>query len=122
MTFLSSIPGFPGYTIVRDGRVWSHKTSKILKPSKISKYGHLCIALCNNGKMHRRLVHRLVLETFVGPCPDGLECRHLDGNPANNRVENLRWGTRIENIRDQSRHKTYKWWGRSGDNTANWLN
>ncbi|KKL84217.1 hypothetical protein LCGC14_1966890, partial [marine sediment metagenome] len=83
MTFLSSIPGFPGYTIVRDGRVWSHKTSKMLKPSKVSKYGHLCVGLCNKGKIHRRLVHRLVLETFIGPCPEGMECRHLDGDQTN---------------------------------------
>ena len=46
-------------------------------------------------------VHRLVLEAFVGPCPAGLECRHLDTDPLNNRLENLVWGTREENHADR---------------------
>lgn len=49
-------------------------------------------------------VHRLVLETFVGYRPKGLQCRHLDGNPANNRLDNLLWGTGKENIADKDRH------------------
>lgn len=51
-----------------------------------------------------RTVHRLVLETFIGPCPPKMECRHLDGNPANNRLDNLVWGTRKENMRDRTYH------------------
>ena len=43
------------------------------------------------GKQH--LVHRLVLEAFVGPCPKGMRARHLDGNLANNELSNLRWDT-----------------------------
>lgn len=53
------------------------------------------------------LVHRLVLETFVGFCPKGLECRHLDGNKFNNWLINLAWGTRKENMRDCVRHGTH---------------
>ena len=49
-------------------------------------------------------VHTLVLETFVGPCPAGMECRHLDGVKTNNRLENLVWGTRQENEADKERH------------------
>jgi len=44
-------------------------------------------------------VHRLVLETFVGP--SDLVTRHLNNNPADNRLENLRWGTQAENMRDR---------------------
>lgn len=47
-----------------------------------------------------RYAHRLVLETFVGPCPEGMQCRHLDGVGTNNDVANLRWGTASENRRD----------------------
>lgn len=51
-------------------------------------------------------VHTLVLEAFVGPRPDGLVCCHGDGNPQNNTVENLRWGTARENSQDALRHGT----------------
>jgi hypothetical protein len=51
-------------------------------------------------------VHRLVLEAFVGPRPRGMECRHLDGDPANNHLGNLVWGTKIENETDKVRHGT----------------
>jgi DNA invertase Pin-like site-specific DNA recombinase len=47
-----------------------------------------------------------VLEAFVGECPPGHECRHLNGNKTDNRVENLAWGTSAENARDRVRHGT----------------
>ena len=53
-----------------------------------------------------RLIHRLVLETFIGLCPKEMECRHLDGNRGNNNVNNLRWGTVSENAKDAIRHGT----------------
>jgi hypothetical protein len=46
----------------------------------------------------------MVLEAFVGPCPPGMECRHLNGVPFDNRVENLTWGTASENLADRKRH------------------
>lgn len=49
-------------------------------------------------------LHRLVLLAFIGPCPKGQECRHLDGNRQNNRLNNLKWGTRSENAQDRLRH------------------
>jgi hypothetical protein len=48
-----------------------------------------------------------VLEAFVGPRPPGLECRHLDGNPANSVLANLAWGTHSENMQDRVRHGTH---------------
>ena len=49
-------------------------------------------------------VHRLVARTFIGPCPPGLEVRHKDGNPTNNHVENLEYGTRAQNMQDRLKH------------------
>lgn len=49
-------------------------------------------------------VHRLVLETFVGLRPKGCEARHLNGDPADNRLRNLCWGTRAENYVDRVKH------------------
>jgi len=46
------------------------------------------------------------LETSVGPCPEGHVTRHLNGDPTDNRLENLRWGTRSENQRDSVKHGT----------------
>lgn len=49
-------------------------------------------------------IYRLILEAFVGPCPLGMECCHLDDNHANNALSNLRWGTKEENQIDAIRN------------------
>ena len=54
------------------------------------------------GKSKR--VHRLVLEAFVGPCPEGMVACHYDDNKENNRLENLRWDTERENMWDRTRN------------------
>lgn len=59
------------------------------------------------GRSTARFLHAVILETFVGPCPDGMMGRHLDGNPANNRLDNLRWGTAEENYDDRRGHGTH---------------
>jgi HNH endonuclease len=51
-------------------------------------------------------VHRLVLEAFVGYAPDGYVTRHRDGDPRNNRLDNLCWGTQVENQADRKLHGT----------------
>jgi HNH endonuclease len=67
------------------------------------KNGYLSIQL---GRARRALVHRLVLEAFVGKAPQGMQCAHADGNRANNALGNLRWVTRKENEADKLRHGT----------------
>lgn len=51
-------------------------------------------------------IHRLVLETFIGPCPDGMECCHNNGDPVDNRLGNLRWDTHFNNVQDSIKHGT----------------
>lgn len=63
--------------------------------------GHLSVVL---GRGQTKQVHVLVLEAFVGPCPEGLECCHHDDDPSNNRLGNLRWGTRSDNLNDAVRN------------------
>jgi hypothetical protein len=97
------------YFVSRRGNVWSKWFGKLrkLKPGRLKKSGHLYVNLRVTGKPNWRVyVHHLILTTFVGPCPPGMECRHKDGNPANNRADNLRWGTRKQNMRDKIRHGT----------------
>lgn len=70
-----------------------------------TKKGYVIVGLSYaGGKSVQKRVHRLVLEAFVGPCPDGMECCHGPGGPSDNRLDNLRWDTREENARDIVRH------------------
>lgn len=103
---------YPGYRFCADGSVWSAWTRgrtpcvgdtwRKLKSTRL-KYGHQNIML--SGGRHR-LVHRLILQAFVGPAPAGTECRHLNGDPSDNRIENLKWGTSEENTGDSFKHGT----------------
>lgn len=78
---------------------------QILKQHALRR-GHCTVYLRGGIRANdrRALVHRLVLESFVGPCPEGWECCHNDGDPTNNRLENLRWDTRSNNGHDRVRH------------------
>lgn len=58
------------------------------------------------GRKKYALVHRLVLEAFVGPCPSGFECCHNDGDRSNAALSNLRWDSRSSNTLDAVRQKT----------------
>jgi hypothetical protein len=60
----------------------------------------------SNGEVLYVYVHRLVLEAFVGPCPDGMQCAHGDGDTSNNRLGNLRWTTDSDNKADKILHGT----------------
>ncbi|QZT61281.1 NUMOD4 motif-containing HNH endonuclease [Mycolicibacterium austroafricanum] len=74
----------------------------------IDKIGRPYVRLSRQQVAHRKTVSRLVLEAFVGPCPEGMEGCHNDGNPANNWIGNLRWDTRTNNIYDAVRHGTHQ--------------
>ncbi len=77
-----------------------------MNPSPHIRSRHLLVGLSLHGKATSMYVHSLVLRVFVGPCPDGMECRHLDGNPTNNRLENLEWATYQINQQDRAKHGT----------------
>ncbi len=55
----------------------------------------------------QRFVHQLVTESFIGARPPGLEVCHNNGDPGDNRLSNLRYGTRSENTFDRVRHGTH---------------
>ena len=77
---------------------------KILTAHPLLRSGHLYVRLHKEKKGKDWYVHTLVLTAFVGPRPEGMECLHRDGDPTNNRVENLRWGTRSQNRLDTVKH------------------
>lgn len=104
------IKGFEGlYEISDQGRIKSLRRDRLMHPGVVNEIGHLQARLSQRGGAVRyAYVHRLVLESFVGPCPDGMQCRHLNGNAADNRLENLRWGTASEDNHDRVRHGTHQ--------------
>lgn len=99
---------YDDYFVDRDGNVWSTKRG-LLKMSLANNQGYPFITVNNHGKRISMMVHVLVCTTFHGEKPSSKhEVRHLDGNRKNNTPNNLRWGTRSENIRDSIRHGTSK--------------
>lgn len=81
----------------RDGR---RIRGRILSPAA-SKAGYLHVSFVVDGHRETRSVHRIVLESFIGPRPDGMEACHGKGGPSDNRLSNLRWGTHSENNLDR---------------------
>lgn len=94
------VPGYDGkYEVSDHGRV-RNRTKELAQG--IMRGGHLTVHL---GRQ-THYVHRLVLFAFVGVPPANtqrIEARHLDGNPANNYLANLAWGTVVENRADRRR-------------------
>lgn len=100
------IPGFDSYGVSRAGVVKNLSTDRTLKPSVSSK-GYLRIALWKNGHARgRRQIGAFVLLAWVGPKPPGHHAAHLNGNPKDNRLENLAWVTPKENARHRDLHGT----------------
>ena len=108
--------GYEGRYEVSDlGRVRSlpnarRKTVMIMRPTITGERGgYFSVRLTTSvdGSYKQRLlrVHRLVLEAFVGPPPEGKPWGlHRDGNPHNNALKNLYWGTPLENMEDRRKH------------------
>jgi hypothetical protein len=98
------VPTHLGYLVNLQGGIIG-PMGKILKPMS-NRSGHLYILTPPPRRPRKLFIHRAVLLTFRGPCPEGCESRHLDGNPENNNLDNLAWGTRQEQREDERRHGT----------------
>lgn len=99
------IPNFPQYKIDIDGNIWIIKNNKPLKINYT--YGsYATVHLTQNKRSVLCKLHRLVLETFLGKCPKGMQARHLNGNKKDNSLLNLKWGTPKENAGDKKLHNT----------------
>ena len=92
------IKGWPLYQVSNYGRVYSYYQNKLLKLN-VTTYRYLMVILHNDSGDERGfLVHRLVLEAFVGPCPEGKECNHKNGVKSDNTLKNLEWVTHGDNM------------------------
>ena len=99
------IPSFEGlYRASDEGEIFSVRRGHLLKPSVAD--GRPLVVLCKDGCKLPVRVCRVVLLAFVGSPRAGQECCHNDGDPMNNRLDNLRWDTRKGNFADRDRHGT----------------
>jgi len=112
------VPGFPGYYASRDGRIWSSQYPGPKPPAEIASkrplrelkphrtcQGYRFCCLTVGDKQISIMAHRLVLLAFVGPpMPDKPYAIHYNDIPDDNRLENLRWGSGGDNMRDAYRN------------------
>ena len=126
-----NIPGWPLHEVSNLGRLkskarWVHRihpkygsASHMWRPERILRLQECRhadaekptalitrISRFGDGRANTVYVHHLVMFAFIGPRPVGMECCHYDGDPTNNRLENLRWDTPAGNAADKKRHGT----------------
>ena len=110
------ISKYEGYDVSNQGRVRSYHIigsthiaetpQRYLRPSSTPQ-GYLAVNLRADGLTYHMRIAPLVMLTFVGQCPEGLEVCHNDDDPQNNKLENLRYDTRTGNLADMSSTKRY---------------
>jgi len=134
------IIGFPDYLIYEDGKIWSKERVKggkgylykgrFMKPQLVGpERNYYQIYLWKDNKIKKRFkIHRLVAEHYIPNPENKREVDHINRNPMDNRVENLRWVTRVENEankginkNNKSGHKNVSWdKGRGHPNGGRW--
>lgn len=114
------VPSWEGmYEVSDEGRVRSLErrfVDRLGRPNRVpgrvrrqhvKPDGHCSVGLKGEGRYEQLDVHVMVLSAFVSARPAGCVARHLNGDPQDNRLENLAWGTWSENNYDQVRHGTH---------------
>ncbi len=120
---MKECPSYPGYAVTKDGHVFTHRRRygkgrgygggvqvdmSFVKELKFT-VGHgayLYVSVSTDRGQRSIPLHVLLLDAFVSPRPENMEIRHLDGNPTNNRLGNLCYGTVKENASDRIKHGT----------------
>ena len=112
------VEGHESYEVSDLGRVRSFKglgpkPARLTEPKAIQPASHtggyLQLIVSDRGVKCRWYLHRLVLETFLGPIPEGMDVCHNNGIRTDNRLSNLRWATRKENLADTHKHGTHQY-------------
>lgn len=106
-------PGYEHYEVSDQGRVRAlprtdrlgrQYAAKVLSPGENKTRMVVCLTRDGVEQMHG--LGPLVLEAFIGPKPDGMVCRHLDGDKKNCALSNLEWATQSQNMLDRRTHGT----------------
>ena len=116
------VVGYEGrYEISNHGRVRSldrripntrGSGTRLIKGTLVIPHGcgwkrrYLFVRLSKEGKQKNFYVHTLVLEAFIGPCPEGMEACHGANRHTDNSLQNLSWGTKGQNMQDKIRDQT----------------
>ena len=107
-------PGLTGYAVGDDGSVLTCKANGAdyldhweYKELNLSA-GYLSVSMSVDGKAMQKKIHWLVAEAFLGPRPAGLQVLHADGDRSNARLDNLSYGTSLENGLDTRKHGRLK--------------
>lgn len=115
---------YKDYDFTYDGRVWSFKRNKWMKP-RVDKDGYYQIGLYNNeGEQKWFYLHRAEYEAVSGkPIPEGMQVNHIDENKTNNHFDNLNlmtpkennnWGTHNERV-SKARRKRVQAFNKQGN-------
>lgn len=95
------IPGFYGEYMISDkARVYPLKTESFIKVKPMDNHGHLGVCLYHDGRSYYFYIHRLMADVFM-PNPNNYPIiRHLNDDPSDNTLENLKWGSQKDNAND----------------------
>ena len=101
------IQGYPNYLIYEDGRVWSNKSNRYLKPTP-NQDGYLQLCLRDGKREKKFSVARLVALHYVPNPNNHPTVDHIDRNRNDNRVCNLRWADRRMQMENRGLFKNNK--------------
>jgi hypothetical protein len=95
---MKQIKQHPDYCITLDGKVFSLKSMKFIKPY-FDRDGYVFYRMSKNSKEYQRKAHRLVAMTYIPNPLNKSDVNHIDGKKGNNIVFNLEWNTKSENAK-----------------------
>jgi hypothetical protein len=95
------IPGYEGlYQASNMGRIASIRYGFKIRSCVKNTTGYLQVAFRINGKLKTYLVHILIAKTFLNSCQNRNQVDHINNVKFDNRVSNLQWVTRSENMKN----------------------